>query len=187
MHARKRLIIILLSLLVLIGGTAAGVRYLVNRQVADRQRLVVTTVAIAQIFDKLDINLVGVPTTAQTLPTRYQHTAKVGGAMNPSVEKIAALNPSKVYAVSTLKDEYSSAFKAQSVPVTYLKLDTVAQLKTTLRQLGHEYYRTRPDQKDQRGHPSRQSPPSRRETKSPGLNGDAGRRVFDCDRSLLRW
>ena len=143
MHARKRLIIILLSLLVLIGGTAAGVRYLVNRQVADRQRLVVTTVAIAQIFDKLDINLVGVPTTAQTLPARYQHTAKVCGAMNPSVEKIAALNPSKVYAVSTLKDEYSSAFKAQSVPVTYLKLDTVAQLKTTLRQLGHEYYRTR--------------------------------------------
>ena len=143
MKSRKRLIIILASLLVLIAGGAAGVRYFVNRQVAQNQRIVVTTVAIAQIFDKLDLNLVGVPSTSQQLPSRYSKVAKVGSPMNPSVEKIAALNPAHVYAVSTLKDEYSSAFKDQSVPVTYLKLDTVAQLKSTLRQLGKEYYRTR--------------------------------------------
>ena len=143
MKSRKRLIIILASLLVLIAGGAAGVRYFVNRQVAQNQRIVVTTVAIAQIFDKLDLNLVGVPSTSQQLPSRYSKVAKVGSPMNPSVEKIAALNPAHVYTVSTLKDEYSSAFKDQSVPVTYLKLDTVAQLKSTLRQLGKEYYRTR--------------------------------------------
>lgn len=143
MKSRKRLIIILATLLVVVAAGAAGIRYFVNRQVAQNQRIVVTTVAIAQIFDKLDINLVGVPSTSQQLPSRYAKVTRVGSPMKPSVEKIASLNPAHVYAVSTLKDEYSESFKNQSVPVTYLKLDTVAQLKATLRQLGKEYYRTR--------------------------------------------
>ncbi|MBM6753206.1 heme ABC transporter substrate-binding protein IsdE [Lactobacillus alvi] len=143
MNSRKRLIIILVSLLVIIGGGAVAIRYFVNKQVAQSQRIVATTDAITEIFDKLDVDLVGVPTTSQKLPSRYKNVTHVGSPMSPSVEKIASLNPSKVYAVSTLKDQYSSSFKAQSVPVTYLKLDTVGQLKTTLKQLGKEYYRTR--------------------------------------------
>ncbi|WP_240408298.1 ABC transporter substrate-binding protein, partial [Lactobacillus crispatus] len=56
---------------------------------------------------------------------------------------IAALNPTRVYAVSTLKDQYDQSFKEQGVKVTYLKLDSVADLEATLSSLGKQYYRQR--------------------------------------------
>ena len=141
MKSKKKVIGILVGVLVVIVIAFGATTYFVNRKVASNKRIVATTVAVTEIFDKLDINLVGVPTTQQTLPKRYRHVTKVGSPMSPSVEKIASLKPDRVYAVSTLKNEYSSSFKNQSVPVTYLKLDSVAQLKHTLKTLGKQYYR----------------------------------------------
>lgn len=53
------------------------------------------------------------------------------------------MNPTRVYAVSTLKDQYDQSFKEQGVKVTYLKLDSVADLEATLSPLGKQYYRQR--------------------------------------------
>lgn len=141
MKKHKGLIIGLISLLVIVIGVAIGAKRFIDQKVANNERIVSTTVAVTEIFAKLDVKLVGVPKTEETLPKHYQNVTKVGGAMNPSVEKIASLNPTRVYAVSTLRDQYDEAFKAQSVPVTYLKLDSVAQLEQTLTDLGNRYYR----------------------------------------------
>lgn len=139
---KKSIIISLLVALVVVIGVAVGVKAFVDHQAAKNQRIVATSAAITEIFDKLDIDLVGVPTTQAKLPSRYKDVTKIGSPMDPSVEKIASLNPTVVYAVSTLKDQYNDAFKQQAVKVTYLKLDTVAQLKGTLTSLGKEYHRT---------------------------------------------
>jgi iron complex transport system substrate-binding protein len=138
---RKGIITVLLLLLLLVcGGAWLGKRYIDNK-VANNQRIVATSAAITEIFAKLDIKLVGVPQTAAKLPPAYRHVAKIGSPMEPNVEKIAALNPTKVYAVSTLKDQYDTAFKKESVGVDYLQLDSVAQLESTLNKLGQQYYR----------------------------------------------
>lgn len=142
MKAKKKIIITLLVVLLAVLGAFVGVRHWVNQQVAASKRIVATTDAITEIFAALNVKLVGVPTTQQKLPAKYAHVTHVGSPMSPSVEKIASLNPDRVYAVSTLKDQYSNSFKQQSVPVTYLKLDTVAQLKQTLQTLGKQYMRT---------------------------------------------
>ena len=141
MKKHKGLIIGLISLLVIVIGVAIGAKRFIDQKVANNERIVSTSAAITEIFAKLDVKLVGVPKTEETLPKQYQNVTKVGGAMNPSVEKIASLNPTRVYAVSTLRDQYDESFKAQSVPVTYLKLDSVAQLEQTLTDLGNRYYR----------------------------------------------
>lgn len=141
MKKHSELIIGLVVLLgLVIAGAFFGKKY-IDQKVANNEKIVATTVAITEIFDKLDVNLAGVPSTEASLPARYRKLPKVGNPMNPSVEKIASLNPTKVYAVSTLKDQYDQSFKEQSVDVTYLNLDSVAALKSTLTSLGKEYYR----------------------------------------------
>lgn len=137
----KKLIISLIVGLIVIVCAGVGAKHFIDKKVADDQRIVATSAAITEIFDKLDINLVGVPKTQTKLPARYSKVTKIGSPMKPSIEKIASLNPTHVYAVSTLKDQYDESFKEQSVKVTYLKLDSVAQLESTLTQLGKQYYR----------------------------------------------
>lgn len=138
---RKTLITTLMAVLIIIcAGALFGKRY-IDQKVANDQRIVATSAAITEIFAKLNINLVGVPKTQAKIPSRYEHVAKIGNPMEPNVEKIAALKPTKVYAVSTLKDQYDSAFKQQSVGVDYLQLDSVTDLESTLYKLGNEYYR----------------------------------------------
>lgn len=141
MKKRQNLIIGLIIFLVLIVGAAFTAKRFIDQKVANNQRIVATSAAITEIFAKLDINLVGVPNTQAKLPVKYKGVTKIGNPMKPSVEKIASLNPTHVYAVSTLKDQYDDAFKDQSIDVTYLKLDSVAQLEETLTSLGKKYYR----------------------------------------------
>lgn len=141
MKKRRNLIIGLIIFLVLIVGAAFTAKRFIDQKVANNQRIVATSAAITEIFAKLDINLVGVPNTQAKLPVKYIGVTKIGNPMKPSVEKIASLNPTHVYAVSTLKDQYDDAFKDQSMDVTYLKLDSVAQLEETLTSLGKKYYR----------------------------------------------
>lgn len=141
MKKRKGLIIGLIIFLLVIIGAAIGAKRFIDQKVADNQKIVATSAAITEIFAKLDMNLAGVPNTQAKLPVRYQKVAKIGSPMKPSIEKIASLNPTRVYAVSTLKDQYDQSFKEQGVKVTYLKLDSVAQLENTLSSLGKRYYR----------------------------------------------
>lgn len=144
MKTNKLPLVALLLLLALICGLALGAQHFVEQKQAaslKNQRIVVTTTALAEIFDKLEIPLVGVPKTDNKLPARYQKVATVGGAMSPSVEKIASLKPTEVYAVSTLKDQYDQAFKKQKFNLTYLDLDSVSQLKNSLTTLGDKYHR----------------------------------------------
>ena len=143
MKKRKGLIIGLIIFLVAIIGVAIGAKRLIDQKVANNEKIVATSAAITEIFDKLNVNLAGVPKTQAKLPARYQKVPKIGRPMKPSVEKIASLNPTRVYAVSTLKDQYDQSFKEQGVKVTYLKLDSVADLEATLSSLGKQYYRQR--------------------------------------------
>lgn len=49
----------------------------------ENAKLVVTSPAVAEICDKLELDLVGVCNTNGTLPDRYKDLTKVGMAMNP--------------------------------------------------------------------------------------------------------
>ena len=56
-------------------------------------RLVATSPAVAQICDKLELDLVGVCQTSGTLPERYKDVTQVGTAMSPDMEILKSLSP----------------------------------------------------------------------------------------------
>lgn len=142
MKTRTKIISILVLLLIVIAAAGIAGKQMIDQKVASSHRIVVTSNAISEIFAKLHIKVVGVPKTAAKLPSQDKHVTKIGSPMEPNVEKIASLNPTDVYAVSTLKDQYDESFKKSSINATYLKLDSVADLKTTLKDLGQKYDRT---------------------------------------------
>ena len=130
-----------LAVLLVIGIIGGGLAWQHHQQRQRQPRIVATTYAVVQIADRLNLPLVGIPTTANEIPQRYRDVIKVGSPMNPSVEKITALKPTAVYSVTTLSDQFGKAFKAQHVTPHFLNLTSVAHLETTLTQLGKRYDR----------------------------------------------
>ena len=55
---------------------------------AEKYRIVPTTVALTMTLDKLDLPIVGKPTSYKTLPARYKDVPEVGQPMQPSVEAV---------------------------------------------------------------------------------------------------
>lgn len=142
MKESRKIALIVLSL-VLVVGVLGGI-FMSRIGAANHQkkaRIVATTFAVVQIADKLDLPLVGVPTTQNKIPARYAHAARVGNPMNPSVEKIASLKPTVVYSVTTLQDQFGRAFKERHITPHFLDLTSVTKLKQTVTAMGKQYQR----------------------------------------------
>lgn len=103
--------------------------------------IVSTTVALTEITDELDLDLVGVPTSYKHLPDRYQDAEEVGMAMDPDMEIIKSLHPDDVLSVSTLEDDVSDAFEKTNTPVTFVDLESVDGMYDSILDLGEKYDR----------------------------------------------
>lgn len=111
-----------------------------NEQVQN-ERIVATTLAIAEIMDQLELDLVGAPTTSFGLPERYKETVEVGNPMQPDMEIISTLNPDKVLSVTTLEYDLKDSFKQAGVEADFLNLQGVEEMMETIKELGVIYHR----------------------------------------------
>src|SRR5699024_7344365 len=78
--------------------------------------IIATTVAIVEIMDRLELDLVGVPTSYKDLPERYSDATEVGMAMDPDMEIIKSLKPTDVLSVTTLQADLEDSFKKTDTP-----------------------------------------------------------------------
>lgn len=104
-------------------------------------RLVTTTTAVTNIFEKLDLDLIGVPTTTQTLAARYDDATRVGNPMGPDVEIIASLKPTEVFSVTTLEYDLKESFESMNIPATYVNLQGLKQMQDSILDIGSRYDR----------------------------------------------
>ncbi|GLX70217.1 heme ABC transporter substrate-binding protein IsdE [Paenibacillus glycanilyticus] len=107
------------------------------------QRIVSTTVAITQIMDALELELVGIPTSVKTLPERYKAVKEVGNPMSPDMELVKSLRPTEVLSVTTLKVDLEPAFDAAKIDATFLDLTSLASMEDAIQSLGQKYDRTK--------------------------------------------
>lgn len=127
--------------IIIICGIAGALAIHATTSKSKNARIVATTYGIVQITNRLKLPLVGVPTTANKMPARYKNVKRIGSPMSPSAEKIASTHPTTVYAVSVLKDQFGKSFKQQHIKPHFLSLQSVANLKATLTQMGNQYDR----------------------------------------------
>ncbi|PAV29614.1 heme ABC transporter substrate-binding protein IsdE [Virgibacillus profundi] len=105
-------------------------------------QIISTTVALTEIMDKLELDLVGVPTTYKDLPERYKDLPEVGLAMTPDMELIRSLKPTDVLTVTTLTSYVEETFTQNDTPATYIDLESVEGMNASILSLGEKYDRT---------------------------------------------
>ncbi|HHP1041296.1 TPA: heme ABC transporter substrate-binding protein IsdE [Bacillus thuringiensis] len=106
-----------------------------------KERVVATTVAVTEIMDALEVDLVGVPTSSKTLPKRYKGLPEVGNPMSPDMEKVKSLKPSEVLSVRTLEYELKPVFDGVGMKANFLDLTSLKNMQSSISHLGKKYGR----------------------------------------------
>lgn len=104
-------------------------------------RLIATSPAVADICDKLNLDLVGVCETSSSLPERYTDVTTVGMAMNPDLEIIKSLNPDYVLSPSTLQNDLQPKYASIEVSSLFLNLKSVEGMYASIEGLGEKFDR----------------------------------------------
>ncbi|CKF21285.1 heme-binding lipoprotein [Streptococcus pneumoniae] len=106
-----------------------------------KERIVATTVAVTEIMDALEVDLVGVPTSSKTLPKRYKGLPEVGNPMSPDMEKVKSLKPSEVLSVTTLEYELKPVFDGVGMKANFVDLTSLKNMQNSISNLGKQYGR----------------------------------------------
>jgi len=106
-----------------------------------KEQIVATTVAVTEIMDALEVDLVGVPTSSKTLPKRYKGLPEVGNPMSPDMEKVKSLKPSEVLSVTTLEYELKPVFDGVGMKANFLDLTSLKNMQNSISDLGKKYGR----------------------------------------------
>lgn len=106
-----------------------------NKQV-EEMNIVSITVAATQVLDKLGVDLVGVPTTKYTLPTRYEGVTAVGQTTNPDFETVASLEADLVIIDSMFKENVEESMNAYGMNAFYFNTSTYTAFLESIDTLG---------------------------------------------------
>lgn len=107
----------------------------------ENNRIVATTVAVTEIMDALELDLIGVPTSYKDLPKRYDGVTEVGNPMSPDMELIMSLQPKEVMSVTTLKYDLESVFEDAGIETTYVNLESIDNMYNEVVKIGEKYNR----------------------------------------------
>lgn len=103
---------------------------------SDEPRIVATSPAVAQICDRLDLDLVGVcSTTVSTIPERYEGLTEVGTAMAPDMEIMASLAPDWILSPSSLQSDLQPKYEAINTDWAFLNLKSVFGMYQSIEEL----------------------------------------------------
>ncbi|WP_142395945.1 MULTISPECIES: heme ABC transporter substrate-binding protein IsdE [Bacillus] len=135
-------VLMAIILLVSIAGCSSPKKETAKKVKSDsKERIVATTVAVTEIMDALEVDLVGVPTSSKTLPKRYKGLPDVGNPMSPDMEKVRSLKPSEVLSVTTLENELKPVFNETGMKASFLDLTSLKNMQNSITDLGKKYGR----------------------------------------------
>lgn len=107
----------------------------------ENPRLVATSPAVAQICNRLELDLVGVCQTSGTLPEHYQDLPKVGLAMNPDLEILKSLEPDYILSPNSLESDLQPKYASIGVKSLFLNLKSVDGMYAAIEGLGKKFHR----------------------------------------------
>lgn len=100
-------------------------------------KLIATSPAVADICDRLQLDLVGIcDTSVTTLPTRYEGVTAVGTAMSPDMEIISSLQPDWILSPSSLQSDLQPKYEAVKTEWAFLNLKSVQGMYRSIQELG---------------------------------------------------
>lgn len=104
-------------------------------------RIIATSLSVAEICDRLDLDLVGICDTTSDLPRRYEELPTVGGAMSPDMELVASLKPDWILSPASLQSDLQSKYEALDTDWAFLNLRSVQGMYRSIQELGEIFDR----------------------------------------------
>lgn len=104
--------------------------------------VVSATVSGAQVLDRLDANVLGVPTTKMDLPEKYKDLPKVGQAMSPDLEIVASLEPDVFVMDNMFKEKVEESMKKYDLNTFFFDTSTYTNFVNSIKKLGTEINQT---------------------------------------------
>ncbi|EFY03538.1 heme ABC transporter substrate-binding protein IsdE [Streptococcus dysgalactiae subsp. dysgalactiae] len=106
------------------------------------QRIVATSVAVADICDCLNLDLVGVcDSKLYQLPKRYDEVKRVGLPMNPDMEVVASLKPTWILSPNSLQEDLEPKYQQLDTEYGFLNLRSVEGMYQSIKELGELFDR----------------------------------------------
>lgn len=100
------------------------------------ERIVTTSVPLAEMLDILDVTPIGVPTSTNPLPKNFEEIDQIGSPMAPDLEVMTKLKPDLVLGANSLKSSLEESVKGMDVQTAYLPTDSFDDLKLSFKVLG---------------------------------------------------
>jgi iron complex transport system substrate-binding protein len=105
-------------------------------------RLIATSPAVADITDKLELDLVGVcSSTISTIPSRYDEAEKIGTAMSPDTEIVKSLDADWILSPSSLQGDLQPKYATIGTKSIFLNLKSVEGMYQSIDDLGELFDR----------------------------------------------
>lgn len=101
----------------------------------------VKVVSATNVLAKLDAEVVGVPTTTQTLPAQYADLPEVGQAMSPDLEIVASLEPDLFVMDSNFQASVEESLSQYGLNTFFFETGSYSDFVNSIKQLGVEINR----------------------------------------------
>lgn len=111
-------------------------------QVENPERIITTSVPIAEMLQLLDITPVGVPTSTNPLPDEFADIDQIGSPMEPDLEVVTDLEPDLILGAKSLEDSLETSLAGIDLNRAYLPTDSFDDLKRTFKVLGTYFDKT---------------------------------------------
>ena len=104
-------------------------------------RIIATSPAVAEICDRLELELVGVCSSNSSIPERYEKITQVGVAMSPDMEIVASLNPDWILSPISLQSDLQPKYENIGTDWAFLNLRSVQGMYRSIQELGEIFDR----------------------------------------------
>lgn len=105
-------------------------------------KVAATSVAVMQICERLNINLIGVPASSLAeIPKCYENATSLGSPMSPDMEILKTLSPNWVLSPSSLKNDLIPKYEAANLNYAFLNLKSVAGMFKSIQEMGELFNR----------------------------------------------
>ena len=104
-------------------------------------RIIATSPAVAEICDRLELDLVGVCSSSSSIPERYEEITQVGAAMSLDMEIVSGLSPDWILSPSSLQSDLQPKYETIDTDWAFLNLRSVQGMYRSIQELGEIFDR----------------------------------------------
>ncbi len=120
--------------------TGCAVKQGNQEEAKQEERIAVTSVAVLQILDALEVdNVVGVPKTESEIPDRYKEVEQIGAPMSPDLEVLATVSPTIVLSPISLEGDLKQKYEGAGLDSYFVNLDSVEGMYSSIAELGKRF------------------------------------------------